>query len=221
MRCDQFQERLNVALDERQLPTSDAALVQHASVCAQCDATLGMSVQLVNALDVERRANHEVVKTVDRGSAPTRSSNKLARSLFVAAAMILIAFSVAQFGASTVISPESLSPSMVAVAVPPIPEAPTVAAVASAPEVDVLDLPGMIPDVDQIPEPSAFVHQPILSLGLLSTAEWNYPVSEVNMPFGTRLPVESSWIQVVSDGMVPVQQSMTKTLAAIRRSLSS
>ena len=69
---------------------------------------------------------------------------------------------------------------------------------------------------------AAFVHQPILSLGLLSTADWRTSMQGVNMPFGARLPnVEPRWIEAVSDGVSPVQQSMNRTLAAIRKSLSS
>ena len=67
----------------------------------------------------------------------------------------------------------------------------------------------------------AFVHQPLVSLGMLSTTDWDYRLEEVDIPFAGRLDIPSQWFEFVSGGMAPVQESMSKTLQVIRRSMSS
>lgn len=63
--------------------------------------------------------------------------------------------------------------------------------------------------------------QPLISFQLLSKQEWNYPIDEVSIPFAANLQIEPKWIEVVSNGMAPVQSSVVKTINAIKRSLSS
>jgi hypothetical protein len=47
-------------------------------------------------------------------------------------------------------------------------------------------------------------------------------MDEVQIPFAASLPtIGPDWIDAVSDGMAPVQESVNKTLGAIRRSISS
>ena len=70
--------------------------------------------------------------------------------------------------------------------------------------------------------PTSFVHQPLLSIRLLSQADWSKAMDHQQVPFGAQIPeMDTAWLKVVSDGMVPVQQSMSSTLDLIRRSITS
>lgn len=70
--------------------------------------------------------------------------------------------------------------------------------------------------------PTTFVHQPLISIRLLSQADWSKAIDHQPVLFGSQIPeMDTAWIKVVSDGMLPVQQSMSSTLDLIRRSITS
>ena len=70
--------------------------------------------------------------------------------------------------------------------------------------------------------PTSFVHQPLLSIRLLSQADWSKAMDHQQVPFGAQIPeMDTAWLKGVSDGLVPVQQSMSSTLDLIRRSITS
>jgi len=63
--------------------------------------------------------------------------------------------------------------------------------------------------------------QPLLSIGYMAQADWS-GVPPVEMPFGVQVPaIETKWIQVVADEMVPIQRSVNSTLDLIARTLST
>lgn len=57
MKCDQFNHRLNVLLDERLLPEQDEALIEHASECPDCRSVLEMQQQLFGCLELREPVN--------------------------------------------------------------------------------------------------------------------------------------------------------------------
>lgn len=57
MKCDQFNHRLNVLLDERVRPEQDEALVEHASECPDCHSILEMQQQLFGCLQLREPIN--------------------------------------------------------------------------------------------------------------------------------------------------------------------
>lgn len=63
--------------------------------------------------------------------------------------------------------------------------------------------------------------QPILGLSLVANADWSR-MDPVEMPFGVQLPkVETEWIQGVATEMVPIKQSVGRTVSLIMRTLST
>lgn len=67
---------------------------------------------------------------------------------------------------------------------------------------------------------ASFVYQPLIGLSLISRADWSR--IDAQMPFAAHMPaIESQWLRAVTDGMAPVQESMSHTLEVIRRSLST
>jgi|GEM_PF-6277722 len=194
MQCDEFQTRLNSVLDERRDPDSDSQLSQHVQGCALCRETLKVGSQLANLWTLPDETN------VERQANSTNTGPRVVLGIFATVVVLLIM----AWGWS------QPTPSQIG----------NVAAI----EEVVLPEPQMVSEVTLNPitkNEAAFVHQPLISLGLLSTAGWNYPLEEVPAPFAATLSdIQPRW-KAVSGGMAPVQKSMSKTFAAIKRSLSS
>ena len=65
------------------------------------------------------------------------------------------------------------------------------------------------------------MHQPLVSLGLLSLGDWSDTMRGVTIPFGATLPaVDTNWVDAVATGMTPIQSSLSTTWDAIRRSVT-
>jgi hypothetical protein len=52
MRCEQFEDRLQLLLDQRRVPERDTQLVAHAQVCPPCREFLSIQTHLFDALDL-------------------------------------------------------------------------------------------------------------------------------------------------------------------------
>ena len=197
MRCDEFQTRLNSVLDERRDPAMDSQLSRHVQACPLCRETMRVGSQLANlwTTPIEVIVEREVNSTNS-----TSAGLRVFVGVFaMAAALLIMAWGWAQTKPTQIGDVASIEEVV-------SPEPQTASPVAQSPRIQI---------------EAAFVHQPLISLGLLSTADWNYPLEEVPAPFAATLSdIQPRWKDAVS-GMAPVQKSMSKTLAAIKRSLSS
>lgn len=80
------------------------------------------------------------------------------------------------------------------------------------PSTDVVHTPGA---------PPYLVHQPLVSLRLLSMGDWTQTMNQVELSFGAELPdVQTEWMSAVATSMSPLQDSLTTTLNLIRRSVT-
>lgn len=69
--------------------------------------------------------------------------------------------------------------------------------------------------------PPYLVHQPLVSIRLLSMGDWTQTMNQVEMPFGAQLPdVQTEWLSAVATSISPLQDSLTSTLNSIRRSVT-
>jgi hypothetical protein len=98
MQCDQFEDRVQLVLDQRQDPEHDPQLRAHADVCPDCRQILGIQAQLLDALDMtevpelpvefSRQVVARVQPSVD--AAPTAVSRRIAPILLAVAASLVI-----------------------------------------------------------------------------------------------------------------------------------
>lgn len=207
MQCDAFHERLNEVMDQRRSPKSDHNLVAHARCCAPCFEMMRMWERLGDALEFDAATEEPLDDCVQAAGGARRP--QIATTGFswlgaIAIAIVVLLMIGSNWRHSSdqphVMSMSNLDLNSISVETDPIEHITT--------------------DLTEVQSASsAFAHQPLISFGLLSTADWSYAINEVQMPFGAQLPAfQPEWIGVVSE---PVQQSMSKTLDAIRRSLSS
>ena len=73
---------------------------------------------------------------------------------------------------------------------------------------------------EQESESLAFVHQPIIGLGLLASTDWDSSIA-LDIPFGEEQSVliEQRW-KAVADGVQPVRESVNSTFWRVTRSVS-
>ena len=220
MQCSEFQNRLNELLDQRRVASEDFDLNHHARDCPACARSLEVGGYLANLWPAEGTESNAASspKTSDFGG-------KWVGLVIAIAASVVVVVGL-QFGESntSTMTDSSTQPSPTIVAQTNL--RPLISADnANPPSIDTGTLNSLAtmsqPDFVPRADTSAFVHQPLISIGILSRQEWDYPMDEVPIPFGTSLQIEPRWIEVVSNGMAPVQSSVSKTIDAIRRSLSS
>lgn len=211
MQCEQFQERLQLVMDDRRSPSDDVDLQSHASRCAACAVTLRFSTQLGQLW-----ATNEDDPSLDfcngKTTKPKRDSAVFLKwaAASVVAASCLLAWILPKLNLQGV-NVASGSQSVPAVVADGGARVQPNSSVTLSQSQLVLD-----------PSQSPFVHQPLISLGFLSRQQWEYSMDEVQLPFAANFSsIGPDWIDAVSDGMAPVQESVSKTLGAIRRSLSS
>lgn len=99
MKCDQFNRRLNVLLDERVRPEQDKALIKHASECPDCHSILKMQQQLFGCLQLR-----EPIKSRSHGA-------QWSVALAVTAAVLMILTIPPLFNNRSISEPPSTSPS--------------------------------------------------------------------------------------------------------------
>ncbi len=211
MQCEQFQERLQTVLDDRKQPTDDADLLAHADRCVACAAALRFSSQLGqlwSTRDEGIALNQTTVETTKANHDKTTSFLMWA-AISVVAASCLLAWWLPRLDTQHTIQVASNDQAIFSVDV------------ANGSPTDA-DSHAQVVQSNLDPSQSPFVHQPLISIGLLSRQPWEYSMDEVQIPFAASLPtIGPDWIDAVSDGMAPVQESVNKTLGAIRRSISS
>lgn len=195
MQCERFRERLNEILDERSLPSSDAEVTRHAASCLCCAEILQITGRMVNAIEQSGGECTPRLAVVPRATS-IASFKQLSGAIAVAATLLVSA--TYWFGATR--DDDALSIT-----------ARTATQTNSALTED------LISDSQSV----SFVHQPIIGLTLLSRADWTQTIDEFNMPFGAQASnLDASWFKAVSDGVMPVQQSVNSTFELIRRSVS-
>ena len=127
MQCREFEDRLNLLLDERRPPGGDPLLAEHAQSCEACGQLLAGHEALLMGLshwkqrrlsrpagDFSRRVVAEVVAA--EAVHPSRQAWLVAASLVATAAAVLLAVSIAAWN--------SLGDASVADSPPVVPEAP-------------------------------------------------------------------------------------------------
>lgn len=198
MRCETFQERLNQLLDERRLPDSDSELTRHTADCSCCAEILRVSECMVDAIEQSRRPFTPRLAVVP--PEPGASSRQKLMGAVAVAATLLVAASLwlGQINAEHALPVTTINPTV-------------------ATNTTTIVTAEMMSDSP----PVTFVHQPIIGLSLLSRADWIQAIDEFNMPFGAQASnVDASWLKAVSDGVIPVQQSVNSTFERVRRSVS-
>lgn len=98
MRCEQFEDRLQLLLDQRRVPERDTQLVAHAQVCPPCRELLSVQAQLFDALelaevpDLPEDFARDVVAQVKPAVVvePPTSGNRMAPILLAIAASLLL-----------------------------------------------------------------------------------------------------------------------------------
>lgn len=98
MNCKEFEIKLDLVLDERKLPESDTALVEHARGCASCTELLTTTSELLEGVrglsipEVDGTMSRRVMSELKRETVTTRPSLALiATALAATAAAVLVA----------------------------------------------------------------------------------------------------------------------------------
>ena len=195
MLCNAFDQRVDRLLDERESLESDEEIRTHVAICPRCHAALRAHVQLLDIL-------HKV-EFPEQLTPQTRRMHVV--GLIAAAATLLIAFT---FFSSSALNTQMVLP---------------VIAVQAEPQA--VPLPNSeVPEAEFAP-PRAdgyLVHQTLVGLRLLSMGNWSTTINSVSKPFGAKIPqVDTEWVDVVADGMSPVQESVTSTLNLLRRTFAA
>ena len=218
MQCETFHDRLDALLDRRESPDGDLELVRHADSCSHCGEHLAMTIHVLEALT---QGNHP------GGQGPSPSSQRHASTvsdqstlpfvrwaIAVAATLLIAAGMWSQWssGGTQIASAPTESASADVEVIAAVPSATTLISNAEP----------MIPDDEAAG--ATFVHQPLLSLGLLSRADWATVRAsserQLAISFTDQFPeLDAKWMELVSDGITPVKQSMDSTLDLLRRSL--
>lgn len=251
MRCSEFHRTLNELLDERCSLESAESLKQHTQQCEPCRQYFAMMQGVLGAMSSgdtlatgirldEMPAFDEEAPSVTVEEVPRslRSWQNLGVALTTAACLLLLAtgfwFGPSDESISIGIEGYSTAPANAGSGSTSPDEAPPLIAMGNASESSGSDAirntaeggaPGLA-SAGTFPEHHAghgsFVHQPLISIGLLSQADWRYAIPAEHLPFGQPIPqLDPEFVKVVSDGMTPVQQSMNSTLDLIRRSFAS
>lgn len=235
MQCNDFQDRLNELLDERRAASDDVELSRHARECPACAQAFEIGLCLVNLWPGDASADQQEQPedlaishlAIDATStdqefgvqrpATTPTVGRWIGLMMVAASVAIVVAmrpnASLPIAKQTVVVADSVQPgeSTVTKIQTQVSDQETISGLAQASQ------PNTLPQSAT----SAFVHQPLISIGILSAHEWEYEIEEVHIPFGAKLQIEPRWMELVSDGMAPVQSSVTKTIDAIKRSLSS
>jgi hypothetical protein len=98
MRCEQFETRLQLLLDQRKVPERDSQLVAHAQRCSDCQEVLSLQSQLFDVLEMAEVpelpkgfAESVVARVVPPVAAhPTLAPNRMVSILVALAASLVI-----------------------------------------------------------------------------------------------------------------------------------
>jgi hypothetical protein len=198
MLCSDFQERLDDLLDARVSPMADRQLTNHATACPYCREALRVTVSVIDALPAVQRAGNGL------------STRRIAACAAVAATFIIGLGSWLQ----SLPEPAPAEPGWVV-------SAETRELDASV-ESEVRLVTTRIDHEATKVDLTYFVPEPLMSLSLLSRADWAGTMAEVSMPFGAQVPAfDAPWLEVMAIEMTPVQKSMNSTWNFIRRSLAT
>lgn len=224
MRCDEFEVRLHDLLDERQSPSADGALQQHARRCAACRDMLAVQRLLLDVVATTRfaapanlsqrvAAALTVAPAAAPASRPTAARRSVARSgwwaLASTAALLLLSLIARRSGAPV---PDTLAVSPTTTVSPTAELSPTTNAdpASSIPTTfDVFRVPfdqvARLTNVSQLAEstPLADVMQ------LADMRHWSptYP------------PLRYVHLEPLADGLAPLRESMSAAVDAVRRTM--
>lgn len=202
MRCSDFDQRVNVLLDQRLELAQDEDLLNHAAVCASCSKHLQSYQDVLSVVP-------ELALPVAKDSSRTNSSSKTNRMTYIASVISLavaLLLCVSLWPEHNELDHVVAAPTQV----PPIREL-----VAK----DVVETNQLrIAPSDTFANYS--VHQPLIGLRLLTIGDWS-KTSIAAMPFGADMPqLEKSWLDAMSAGITPVTETVNSTIDVLRRTLT-
>lgn len=199
MKCDAFQNLLDELLDRREIPEADMQIREHVADCKPCRLTL--------------RGHAVLLKAVQQGARPAvRRSQSTSMAMPLAAAVLFAAL----------LAWQRVQPNM------RIHEqhyqSPVAAVIQHSSTSELSRTNSSLPSSPSSTATSVSAMHPVVSLQLITRADWSETLSAVPVPFVPLLDVptlETRWIETLTQHMAPVQDSMSSTFRVLRRTLSA